>query len=223
VTEKVQIPGFIGKVDRHPDHCPLCHNKIIPTARYGHLLGAVSESRLEIAYTCPSAKCGKLFIAYFTGPDVRLMQEAYCLQSTAPWQRISREFHNCILATSPNFCDIYNQALAAEHYQLTQIRGVGYRKSLEFLIKDYVISKHPEGAEAIKAAPLGACIEAYVTDANTKEVAKRATWLGNDEAHYERRWIDKELGDLKRMIDLVLHWIQAEKLTADAIRSMQPN
>jgi hypothetical protein len=50
----------------------------------------------------------------------------------------------------------------------------------------------------------------------------RPTWLGDDETHYERRWIDKDMGDLKRMIDLVLHWIQAEQLTAEAIRSMQP-
>ena len=62
-----------------------------------------------------------------------------------------------------------------------------------------------------------------MTDRNIKEVTKRATWLGNDEAHYERRWLDKDLSDLKRLIDLVLYWIQAEQLTAEAIRSMQPS
>jgi hypothetical protein len=220
---EVQIPGFGGKVDRHPDQCPLCHNKIIPTPRYGHLSGSTTERRLEIAYTCPSAKCEGLFIAYFTEPDARLAHDAFDLRSTAPWRRASREFPDSIRSMSPDFCEIYNEALAAEHYRLIQICGVGYRKSLEFLIKDYVIAKHPNDADRIKNALLGACIETYVTDRNIKEVTKRATWLGNDEAHYERRWLDKDLSDLKRLIDLVLYWIQAEQLTAEAIRSMQPS
>jgi hypothetical protein len=67
---------------------------------------------------------------------------------------------------------------------------------------------------------LGTCIEEYVKDANIKVVAKRATWLGNDETHYERRWKDKDLNDLKTMINLVQHWIQAEHLTKEALKSM---
>ena len=72
----------------------------------------------------------------------------------------------------------------------------------------------------IETKMLGECIEKYVDDPRIKEVSKRATWLGNDETHYQRRWIEKDLKDLKLMIKLVLHWIEAEYLTAEALRSM---
>jgi hypothetical protein len=53
-----------------------------------------------------------------------------------------------------------------------------------------------------------------------KQVSERATWLGNDETHYQRRWVDKDLSDLKVLIDLVLHWIKMEHLTDEALNSM---
>ena len=97
---------------------------------------------------------------------------------------------------------------------------MGYRKAFEFLIKDYLIKNRSNDANAIKSAMLGACINNYVTDTNTKNVAKRVTWLGNDETHYERRWVDKDLSDLKTMINLAIHWIEAEHATAELLKSM---
>ena len=222
MSENVKVTGYDGEIDRHPDQCPLCHNKIIPTARCAHKQGNSYGADLQIVYSCPNARCEQLFIATFSAPEMRDLGRAYTLRSTSPWAPTKRQFHNIISSTSSSFCEIYNEALAAEHYRLMQICGVGYRKSLEFLIKDYVTAKHPDQDEKIKTTLLAACIESYVGDRNIKEVAKRATWLGNDETHYERRWVDKDLHDLKVMIDLVLHWIQAEKLTEDAIANMQP-
>lgn len=40
------------------------------------------------------------------------------------------------MQVSPQFVEIYNQAKAAESFQLDQITGLGLRKALEFLIKD---------------------------------------------------------------------------------------
>jgi hypothetical protein len=98
--------------------------------------------------------------------------------------------------------------------------GVGYRKALEFLIKDYLIRKCPDDRAAIEDKQVGQVIESYVEDRNIKEVAKRAAWLGNDETHYKRRWVDKDLNDLKRLIRLVLHWIEVAHETEEALRSM---
>jgi hypothetical protein len=98
--------------------------------------------------------------------------------------------------------------------------GVGYRKALEFLIKDYLIRKCPDDRAAIEDKQLGKVIESYVEDRNIKEVAKRAAWLGNDETHYKRRWVDKDLSDLTRLIRLVRHWIEVADETEEALRSM---
>jgi hypothetical protein len=129
-------------------------------------------------------------------------------------------FTEPVKGISNTYCEIYEEAHKAEEFGLTQICGVGYRKALEFLIKDYLISLHSADQTTIEAMMLGPCIENYVTDPRIKEVAKRATWLGNDETHYQRRWIGKDLGDLKTLINLALHWIEAEHLTAEALKSM---
>lgn len=73
---------------------------------------------------------------------------------------------------------------------MSQICGVGYRKALEFLIKDYLISGESgeERKEAIKNKFLGNCIQYDVVNEQIKIVAQRAVWLGNDETHYTRIW-----------------------------------
>lgn len=127
-----------------------------------------------------------------------------------------------ITQISPSFFGLYKQAMAAEHHGLTDVFGMALRKALEFLIKDYAISKNPTEDAAIKAAKLGAVIKKHVSDANIKACAERAVWLGNDEAHYERRWTGHDATDLKTLIQLTLNWIANEQLTAKYLGSMTP-
>jgi hypothetical protein len=98
--------------------------------------------------------------------------------------------------------------------------GCGYRKALEFLIKDYIIFRDTSKKEEVEKMLLGKCIEVHVDHATIKNVAKRAAWLGNDETHYVRKWIDKNIDDLKTLIDLTVHWIETEQLTEKMISSM---
>lgn len=49
-----------------------------------------------------------------------------------------------------------------------------------------------------------------------KTAASRATWLGNDQTHYEQKYQDKDISDLKRLIDLSVHWISMIYLTDEA-------
>jgi hypothetical protein len=127
-----------------------------------------------------------------------------------------------ITKLSSNFVEINGQAATAEQYGLNQIAGVGYRKALEFLIKDYCITRHPDKAKEIKGAWLATCIKTYVDDANTKLCAERAAWLGNDETHYVRRWEDKDIGDLKILIKLTIAWIHNNLLTKKYLSDMPP-
>ena len=140
--------------------------------------------------------------------------------SASPINHVPRSFSEIIKNTSNEFCDIYNQALASESQGHLKICGVGYRKALEFLLKDYLIGLHPDKTEEIKTKFLGKCIEEYISNANIKTVAKRAAWLGNDETHYVRIWEGKDLQDLKKLIDLTVNWIEMEQLTADVMKEM---
>jgi hypothetical protein len=124
---------------------------------------------------------------------------------------------------SPAFSSVYQDAAAAEYYQLKEAAGPTYRKALEFLVKDFVISYlDPKGTshEQIKTMKLGECIERFLEDPVTKATAKRAAWLGNDETHYERLFKDKNLEDLKKLLTIAMHGIDSRLLADDYVKTM---
>ena len=139
-----------------------------------------------------------------------------------PTECQARVFDASIGSTSTMFVRIYNQALSAENAGLDQICGPGYRKALEFLIKDFLksLTTDENRRASIEKTQLAACIANYVDDPKLKTTASRATWLGNDETHYVRKWEDKDLNDLKKLIDLTVHWVSAEILTGELAVSM---
>lgn len=162
--------------------------------------------------SCPDISCKKAFISYYTvAPGTAHTNYS---NKTSQGTIIGKHFSDKINEISQAFVTIYNQAYAAEQQNLTEICGVGYRKALEFLIKDYSILNNPNEKEKIEKIFLGNVIENYVTDNRVKSVAKRAIWLGNDETHYIRKWEGKDLQDLKKLIDLTVHWIEMEALTS---------
>ncbi len=54
-------------------------------------------------------------------------------------------------------------------------------------------------------------------DLRVRQCAERAIWLGNDETHYERRWMGKDLQDLKVLTKLTVNWIHSEALAIDPV------
>jgi len=132
-----------------------------------------------------------------------------------------QDFPQSVVEVSSTFVDIFNQAIAAEANGLTQLVGIGLRKALEFLIKDFSAHQHPDDTEKIKNMLLGPCINAYVTDQNVKDCAKRAAWLGNDETHYIRKWEDKDISDLKLLVRLTTNWVDNVLLTQKYVADMQ--
>ena len=90
------------------------------------------------------------------------------------------------------------------------------------LCKDYCITKDSAAEADIKREFLGSVIKNRVADPNIKICAERATWLGNDETHYERRWTGHDVTDLHTLIKLTLNWISNEHLTQSYLESMQP-
>jgi hypothetical protein len=202
--------------DKLPDECPNCHKKITPSLHIAFLnTKAYDHKALQIIFRCPNENCKNAFIGFYSGDGYN-----FYFELSKPYDFIQREFSEITKAVSPDFVMIYNQAYAAEQSGLTVICGAGYRKALEFLIKDYLISKNSEDTEKIKKEFLGTTIEKRVTHPQIKVVAKRAVWLGNDETHYERKWQDKDIADLKDLIDLTLHWIEADKLTEKLLQEM---
>lgn len=216
----ITVEETIVEYDRFPDICPICHHAMEPRYIAGALTGSYLflATYLELVFKCPRRECSRLFIGRYKARSVPADarsggHSSFEFRHVVPFSLKPPDIPDEIRKLSPNFVEIYGQAVAGEQYGFSQIAGVGYRKALEFLIKDYCISRHPDKAEEIKGAWLATCIKTYVDDVNTKRCAERAVWLGNDETHYVRRWEDKDIGDLKTLIKLTMAWIQNNLLT----------
>lgn len=207
---------------REPNICPMCAHSIQPILLYT-AINSLSENN---HFGCFSAlfkctHCHNSFIStynmkyvkqiglttYFAGTD---------LLYSAPSTFKEETFPKCIETDYPSFVKIYNQSLKAEHYFLDEIAGIGYRKSLEFLIKDFLIYHEHKDEQKVKSTPLGSCISTMINNPQLKIVATRATWLGNDQTHYEQKYTERDINDLKLLIKLSVNWIEMIYLTEEA-------
>jgi hypothetical protein len=111
---------------------------------------------------------------------------------------------------SPDFGIIYRQTVQAEMSGLDTLVGIGYRKAIEFLLKDWVISENPDERDKIAKMNLMDCVKNYIQDPSLKNGFERIVWLGNDETHYERVWKEKDIDDLKGLLDATLYKLQCE-------------
>lgn len=206
-TRTVDISGLGTRSLSLPELCPKCGKSFSPSvvwARQDDDIFRNESYGISAALACNG--CDSLLVAHFTVDDDR----TYQLDSCEPVKPTPRQFDDIVASEiSADFVEIYNQAKAAEEYGLTHISGMGYRKALEFLVKDFAIKQDPSKEEKIKADPLGAVLKKYIDDKYVKQSAKAASWIGNDETHYQRKHEDKDINDLKRYLDSCLLFIMA--------------
>ncbi len=200
--------------------CPCCKYAISPI-NISHLVydkgNSTYVSLFEFCNNCHSA-----IINTYVVPDAGINN--LCdgsLISSEPAKFVQKTFDQSINKLSPQFIKIYNQALAAETSGLDEIAGLGYRKSLEFLIKDFAIKRNPDDSEKIKVLQLSPCINTYIDSPNIKTLAIKSTWIGNDEAHYIRKQENRDINDMKRFISATVYFISMILITEDA-ESMEP-
>lgn len=225
-----------------PGVCPICHKSVMPEVREGFFkwYSKKQSSILQVVFRCSDFECKSVFIGYYVP-----FGSYFVLDHSQPYSCIKIDFPKVIEWFSKDFIEIYNQAYAAEQLGLGEICGAGYRKALEFLVKDYLITKsikqeihlrkdfllgygyvnskslpRSKKSQTIREMHLGKLIETKVRNSNIKQVAKRAVWIGNDETHFERRWTTKDVGDLKDLINLTVRWIELTEATGDFIREM---
>jgi hypothetical protein len=193
--------------DRLTDECPFCHKSISVRIYQAYK----KDNLMEITLGCPDSNCGRIFVSQYERKSKN--ESLFYYKSSSIGNFVEKSFTEDIVGLSPNFIEIYNQAAKSESLNLFHIAGIGYRKAIEFLIKDYLIDRYPDQEIQFKNKFLGNCIKDDIDNHNLKKVAERATWLGNDETHYVRKWEDKDINDLKMLIELSIRWIEMELLT----------
>lgn len=206
ITNVLCTNGSRRDISVYSVKCPCCGSQVVPIYLCCHNNSGVIFSQ------CPVSGCEEFFLLKEWGNGLEILPNHPLSKQTFS------EIINCV---SSSFGKIYNEAFAAEQMDLKEVCGVGYRKALEFLIKDYAIQgKDDQTVDKIKKMPLAKCIDDCVGDAMVKAVAKRAVWLGNDETHYVRKWEEKDVQDLKGLIHLTTLWIEKEKETERLLAEM---
>ncbi len=174
-----------------------------------------NDKELQALFSCPG--CLDYIIGVYTTTP-----PGYRLKDVLPKRTIlSIDIDKEIMEISQRFSEIYIQAMSADTLKFNELAGMGLRKALEFLIKDYCIFKYKEKEDEIKSSRLIDCMNSYIDDNDIKEVAKRAAWLGNDESHYDKKWNDKDIEDLKELLDITIHFI-VKKIKADKYITEMP-
>src|SRR5205823_4493559 len=120
----------------------ICHHFGDIAFRTAHTLPGIGN--VEILFECPVQECRSYFIGYY-GPKPEKE-----LKALRPQKPEVTNISEAITKISPNFVSIYLEAQEARHLGLEQICGPGFRKSFEFLIKDYAKLKDPEKAASIE-------------------------------------------------------------------------
>jgi hypothetical protein len=220
-----------AEVNSRPDLCPWCHKRCIANQIDGRYIPEKRkdvEMSVQATFQCPNNECGRLFFADYARSaslayDLDLDNNTFVLLETWPTNidYSTNPFPDSVKKLSPRFCRVYIQALEAQVLKLDEIAGPGFRKALEILIKDYLVSLEPDKKDIILDMQLGNCIANKVTDQYLKVCAERAAWLGNDEVHYVRDFTEHDVEDLKQLIRLAVNWIDSSQLTKHYQENMQ--
>lgn len=203
--------------------CPRCHSAIEPVLLWGYV-NDIKKGLFSVFLQCNA--CNNTFISSyeFTG----IIEEGYAKYRTSSLTRSEpisiekKSFSDDINELSPDFVRVYNQAFAAEQNELNDICGMGYRKAVEFLVKDYSNKISPEDKDTIKSKPLSDCINTYFDNKKLKSLALASAWLGNDQTHYEQRISDAGIEEMKAFIMALVNFIDSDlqaDIAADLIDS----
>lgn len=129
------------------------------------------------------------------------------------------EISEKITEISPDFCRIYDEALIAEKQGLSSISGMAYRKSLEFLVTDFLLKYKPDGVteEFLKNpdTTLSNKLNKLKTE-RLRNLARAISFIGNDETHYTRRHPEHDTQSIKIFLNSFLSEIQNELTYLDA-------
>lgn len=208
--------------------CPCCHkvmaDDVIPIMAVNNAKkddnNDFAECYVVSVYRCSS--CNNLYAIWSHHTKIEKDNYNYqennqynCeIKSEYPFSTNKTSFSIKINNLSSDFVEIYNQAELAENNGLDLICGMGYRKSLEFLIDAFI--KHSEHTDVISEKDLQKKIQNHLKDTKIKTLAEKATWLGNDATHIENKHPDRNVSDMKNFIIQIIKWIDFELSVEDA-------
>lgn len=185
--------------------CPYCNKAIFPEIKTASFSN--KKNYANCIMSCPA--CSEEFFVKFRRDETRA-SFVYDYYEVLPFPKPQINLPADFQELFPEFYKIYLEAAQAESYNLLEICGMGYRKALEALVKQYATELFPEQAEAIQNEMLMPTIKRFASP-KIITLATAATWLGNDHAHLVTKHPDYDLEALKTFINVLCQYIQSEK------------
>ena len=198
----------IETTDNLPKKCPFCFN----SEKKEYVYHYSKDNEVQFISLCNS--CGKIFISYFKS-ETPFAKKIFKYKDGddmfGKFENIS--ISKSIQKFSSKFYEIYSQAKSGKQMDLYLLIGNSYRKSIEFLIKDYLIKIQKKPEKEIKELNLHKCINQLNFKDDLKNLTKVLKEYGNEETHYEiktKKNIKKDIEEMENIIEIIIKHVELQ-------------
>ncbi|MCT2534790.1 DUF4145 domain-containing protein [Aquibacillus koreensis] len=187
-----------------PYLCPHCEVSNNPTNAFLFVKNYVKgKSLLGLLHNCTG--CSKNFFTLQMVEDKKGN-----IISSYPRAK-NKAFGELLSGLSPQFIKLYNQAYTAEQLKNTELAGMGYRASLEVLIKDYALDFDLDSKDSIANLSLNNAIGKFFKGEESIISADVVRKLGNGYAHHWDNENDElSLEVLKTYLEIFIKQIEVK-------------
>lgn len=190
--DKLQIPSI----------CPWCSVSYNPTTTT--LLNSEKDGIRTLVLSQHCTYCSKSSIEVAVGKD----KETLRMKSIYPKQEQFTNFDKQLVDLSSRFVSLYHAAERSEQSGDLDLAGMGYRGSLEVLLKDYALDSTDDSKEKISKMNLGKAIATYFGDNPLGMVPADVVRLdANDFVHWNRPdgfSAEQTLDELKSYLEIFI-------------------
>lgn len=191
--------GHTTEID-FPTNCPYCEKSSFIEPKDWKMLSAdQTEGHLHLLY----APCCKKHFYSFTVKDEQDRYTLLHLYPSPTGVQVLVELQKL----SPRFVKLYKGARLADEKGFDELAGAGYRNALEVLIKDYAIQILHRPEEEVAKKSLSNAIKSYLDHHRLFNAADVVRLLGNDFTHYERKYDQAGLSELRDYLQLFMNRI----------------
>lgn len=196
-----KLPIVIAENEKFYDvpklsECLHCHKSINP------FILAISKADMEnrtfaILAQCPS--CHKYFVMPYRLPFGTNTPEPTEYDCFTP--KIELTFPEEIKKVSKNFIDFYEESLIAEKKHLDNLAEIGFKKSIEVLVKDSLYHFSKKSEDNFSQLTLKDSIS-KIPDSNISSLALTSSWLNDNKGYPNHKFKQKNIEDMKNFIKI---------------------
>lgn len=211
--------GFF--VTKQPSLCPFCKRVFSPIA-IGETEGVIFTDKTKTTFLIFQCQhCKKIGVGEYEHIDTasygRPIYQPIGSDYFFPKETFApKDFDKAVKDNFPEFVSAYHQAEKAQQIGCEDLAGMGYRKAAEILIKDFAILSNPHADNKIQKLGVSDVINQFFSfDRDFWKMAQGVWTLGNDYSHYKKKYEDKDISFLKKVLDLLCAEVIKKSLLND--------